>query len=210
MVRRFNFYAGPCAGKSTITSFLHFVLKVMHHDAELIQEYIKEWAYSKRMPFSFDQWYIFGKQSHKEDVVLRSHPGQKPGAEYIVSDSPILLGVCYAKKCNTPGWELHKELSDVFDAEFPCANFFINRPKIYKQEGRYQDEAGAREMDDLIRNTLEEFHKPYQEIDCDNYAGLLRAISGHMGGKGLPEPKFGKIIKLFEEFQKIIQEPSLE
>jgi len=179
-IRRINFYAGPCAGKSTLTSYTHWKLKKKDYDVGLIQEYVKTWAYEGRIPFSFDQWYIFGKQSHEEDRQLRCKPDGKSGEELVVTDSPIFLSVCYAKKNNTPGWQQHVVLSNIFDEKYPSLNFFIKRPKKYKQVGRFQDRACAVEMDRYIKATLEEFGQPYIEIGCSSYKRLINTIEKHL------------------------------
>ena len=60
-------------------------LKAEGFDAELVQEFVKTWAYQQRQLKSFDHVYTFASQLHTEDLYLQS------GVNIIVTDSPMLL-----------------------------------------------------------------------------------------------------------------------
>lgn len=180
MIRRICFYGGPGCGKSTITAQTFAELKMRQYNVELVQEYIKEWTYYDRHPHSFDQVYIFGKQMHKEDIVLRSK------VDLIVTDSPIFLTTCYAKKFQTPGWQHLIGLADEFDKHFPPLHVYLERgDKPYKSVGRYQDEAGAREIDQFVKAQLAESGRQYhscEKLDIDQLVSWLQPTPE-------PEPK---------------------
>lgn len=168
---RICLWAGAGAGKSATASGIHHKLKCRGYNIELVQEYIKKWAYQKRKPKSFDQVYIFGKQLHAEDSLLQE------GVEHIITDSPIMLGVYYAKKSGMKGWEELMALGQAFDAQHPSINIFLNREGIpYKQEGRYETEAQALandlEMKEFVKNNVVDFFE-FKTIDLDGIVGSI-------------------------------------
>ncbi len=187
MIRRINLFAGPCAGKSTQASWLHGLLKKKGYDIEAVQEYVKAWAFIGRNPKSFDQWYIFGKQMHREDIVLRlDEKSGLPGTDFIITDSPITLSVCYGKKYNAPGWKHLQEMSKDFEAQYPSLNIFLNRGPVYKQAGRYQTLEQAIEIDNCIKNTLSEMGIAFYEVSCLDDEGLLNLVLSHLPGVDQP------------------------
>lgn len=177
MIRRVCLFGGPCVGKSTSAAWIFAQLKMRHHKAELVQEYVKTLAYEKRLPESADQIWLLGKQIRREDVMLRN------GVDVIVTDSPVLMSTCYAKRYKSMGWQHLMALSDVFDEHYKPLNIVLDRcGKPYSQDGRYQDEAAAREMDELI---LEEAHKRgCHMIKYDDLDGILNLVVDQLSQKG--------------------------
>ena len=139
-------YGGPGTGKSTIAAGLFYKLKDAGVNAELIQEYVKQWAWEGRTPVNLDQFYFFGKQARKEYTLI----GKLNTA---VTDSPILLSGYYAKLFGS------KEQSSLFDKmviEYirmrkelgvNDLHIFLRRIKPYNPSGRFQSEKEAREID---------------------------------------------------------------
>lgn len=162
--RRVNFYGGPGTGKSTTAPKIFSILKdkFIHENinmhVELVLEYIKNWAHENRKPSSFDQVYIFAQQMHREDILLRNK------VDLILTDSPLLLNYAYGEKENRPG---HKGLLPVvqeFEETFPSLHIFLDRgDRPYVAKGRYQDEAGAKEMDLFILSLLQK-HCPNNHV----------------------------------------------
>jgi len=112
------------------------------------------------------------KQMHKEDIVLRSSHDVR-----IVSESPLFLSTCYAKMYNAPGWEFLYHLSCEFEKSFPSLNLFVDRGSLeYKQLGRFQTHQQAIEVDNFIKNRLDESHIPYKMIKYDDLDGLLETV----------------------------------
>ena len=89
---RINLFGGAGCGKSVTAARIFVELKIKGHDIEYCTEYIKTWAYEKKVPKSFDQHYIFSKQMHAEDVLLSN------GVKHIVTDSPLLMQLCYVER----------------------------------------------------------------------------------------------------------------
>lgn len=185
MYRRICFYGGPGAGKSLEAASAFVSLKKQHRKAELVQEYIKNWAYEKRLPKSFAQVYIFGKQLYAEDLVLSN------GVDLVVTDSPVFLGTCYAKKFQTPGWKQLVELSDIFDQHFPPLHIYLERGnKPYQTAGRYQKYEEALEMDRFVLQQLEETGKTYHRFETLTLEDIIKLLGEHKVSEGaiLPPP----------------------
>jgi len=159
-VRRINIMGGPGTGKSTLTAWIFAELKMRGCNIEHVFEHVKAWAFIGRQPQSFDQIYIFGKQMHHEDIILRSNPNVT-----IISESPILLSTCYAKAYNSIGWKHLVALCQEFDRIYPTINFFIKREDCpYNREARFQDYEAALEMDRTIKEILLENNVTFEEI----------------------------------------------
>lgn len=157
--RRINLFGGPGSGKSStaldVCRNFKRISAINPHiqNVELVQEYVKGWAYERRTPQSFDQIYIFAKQMRREDVLLRFDE-----VDVTVTDSPIFLSYCYGKKYEVPGYEALLPIIDKFEEKYPSLNIFIDRGnKAYVQKGRYQTEAEARELDSFILANLENY-----------------------------------------------------
>lgn len=163
---RFNLFGGPGSGKSTTAAWLFSELKLQLVSVELVTEYVKAWACQKRAIRGFDQVYLFGKQMQYEYRFLSS------GIKNIVTDSPTFLSPVYAKLYmpESPMWKSLIDINYEYDNEQRFTNIFLIRgDKPYVQEGRYQDQEGAKAIDLLIRQMLEEYYPnntiylPYQD-----------------------------------------------
>jgi hypothetical protein len=69
VTRIINLYGGPGTGKSTSAAFLYYLLKNDNVNAELVREYVKDWAWEKRSINTYDQLYLLGKQIRKESLL---------------------------------------------------------------------------------------------------------------------------------------------
>jgi hypothetical protein len=168
---RINLFAGPCSGKSTIAARIFYEFKVKNYSIELVCEYIKKWAYEDRKPKSFDQTYIFGHQLHSEDLVVQS------GVKNLVTDSPIFMQVCYAKRHGYSLWETHLEQAKVFEEKNPSLNIFLDRTGIeYQESGRYEDHSQAIWMDGQIREFMDEHIQDYLTFRTTDVDDILSAV----------------------------------
>jgi hypothetical protein len=166
---RINFYAGPGAGKSVIAAKVFVDLKIKNYNIELCREYIKEWAYQNKVPKSFDQYYVFGKQLHAEDVLLSN------GVEHIVTDSPLLMQLVYMQG----NFDIAPMVSVVkeFDKKYPALNIFLSREGIpYQQNGRWQNLEEAIEVDYKILNLFKHQNIDYQVVKSIDFDALISVI----------------------------------
>ena len=171
MIKRICLYAGPGGGKSTMAARLFAQLKVDGRDVEHVNEYIKPWAYAGRFPKGLDQWLIFAKQLHREECLLRHVP-------LVITDSPVLMNVFYARKYNVPGWQHLVELARLYEEIYPGLHVYLHRNHPYQNEGRYQDEAQANEIGTEIQAFMREFLPATVRVYYDNrpYDELLQFI----------------------------------
>jgi len=156
--RRINLFAGPGAGKSASAANIFSQLKAKHYNIEIICEYVKLWAYQSIPVESFDQVFLLGQQIRQEDVVLRN------GVNTVVTDSPLLMYPCYAKKYGFKGWRHLLGIVEEFEESYPSINIFLIRDKnvSYANEGRFHTLSSAIEMDKAIMETIHESEIPYK------------------------------------------------
>ncbi len=164
--------AGPAAGKSTLAAFIFTSLKAKGLSIELVQEYVKTWTYLDQKPQSFDQLYLFAKQCHKEDVILRS------GVKLVVSDCPLILPCFYAYYNRLPGWNHLYSLDREFEHQYPSINFFIKRSeKGYDKVGRFHTEEQAKDIDRQLEGLLiAKYKQSLFSFEFDEQDKILKKI----------------------------------
>jgi len=170
-IRRICLFSGPGAGKSTLAARIFAEMKMLHYQVEHVTEYIKMWSYQNRFPVSFDQCYVFGHQLHREDDMLKH-------VQLVVTDSPMLLNVGYAKYYNCPFWESLLAITKLFESTFPSLNFFLPRRTDFKAEGRYQGLEESIKIDSYMKNMmvqhLDQSHCHYDISDFDKIMSIIR------------------------------------
>lgn len=170
-----NLYGGPGTGKSTSAALLFAMLKNAGHNSELVQEYVKQWAWEKRVPVNYDQFYFFGKQSRKEYSLFNE-------VDVIVTDSPVSLCGYYASVYGTPEQvTLFTEMTKTFykmasDEGKRYVHVWLNRVKAYNPKGRFQTEAEARAIDaDMKRYLTQVVGLELIEVEGSN-EGVIQLI----------------------------------
>lgn len=174
---RINFYGGPGVGKSTLAALTFGWLRQQDIQAELVQEWIKGWAYIGREMKSFDYVYTFAQQLHTEDRLLQA------GLNIVVTDSPVYLQCMYAlhhkMKAANELWRIAKR----FETAYPSVNFLVERPKTgtYQQAGRYENLNQAGEMDRFIKTCLNDWHVPFAAIRPGSIDPVLAELDKQVG-----------------------------
>lgn len=183
-IRRVCFYAGSGCGKTTSASGLFAELKrdtvanKIDFQLELIQEYVKVWAWEKRKIESFDQNFIFANQQHLEDVPLRN------GVDCIITDSPLLLSAAYARKTHVKSWQALITLAELHEEAYPGLHIFLERgERPYVPKGRYEDKDRAVRMDGFIRGMLDLFigNDRYAVMPYDDFDGICNLVRDKLG-----------------------------
>lgn len=153
-----NFFGAPGSGKSTLSSGLYHLLKKRgEYTCELVTEFAKDLAWEDRKQCLNDQLYISAKQNHRLQRLNEQ-------VEVIVSDSPLLQGLVYAKKDYFPAYfDLVKQ---VFNS-YRNTNFLVKRTKKYCTKGRLQTENESDALHPIIESLLKENGMPYIEISSD-------------------------------------------
>ncbi len=149
-----NLFGGPGIGKSTQASGLFTEMKKHHMSVEYTYEFPKEVAWEGNVSQLRDQFFITANQ-HRNISRLYGK------VEYIIVDSPIVLGCFYEQRYgegypasfySTTG--LSKFLWNLFN-QYENINILLTRnDETYDPNGRLQDLQEAREIDKDIKETL--------------------------------------------------------
>lgn len=179
MTKIINLYGGPCVGKTSSASFIHYLLKSRDINAELVREFVKGRAYDGMEIGPYDQFYFFGKQSHYESKLYNK-------VDWIVTDSPVALCTVYAKKYNSP--EVANGVVEASKAFYKQSssdghehiNVLLERTKKYQQTGRFESEEEARVIDKEVEIALVADGLIYRKSTIDE-TSLRNLISQLLG-----------------------------
>lgn len=177
-IRRINLFGGPGIGKSTTAALLYANIKnnLIHQNSEvkleLIQEYVKEWAWEGIKIRGFDQVYICANQLRREEIPLRS------GVDMIITDSPLILQCIYSNKNNVPGYNELYGIAHAFEKQYPSINIMLDRgSRPYVNHGRYETHDKAIEMDKYIESELKYNVIPYKKIPYNDIDSMVKYIT---------------------------------
>lgn len=170
-----NLAGGPGCGKSILASDLFSALKRRFISCELSSEYIKRKLREEAKKVVQNQIYIFAKQQFQLF-------GMKDNVEVIITDSPIFLSSVYDESnC--------KDLKNLIMKEYKRYHnltYLIERSKDvpYEQEGRYQDQAGAKLVDNKVKKFMDNNkikYKTIQGIDSPSVDLIVKDILKELG-----------------------------
>lgn len=177
-----SLYGGPGAGKSTSAAYMYYLLKAAGENAELVREYVKDWAWEGRKIDTYDQIYFLGKQVRKESMLLGK-------VKWLVTDSPIFMNYYYAQLYCTR--KLAQGVSGAVLAYYDQTleeghkhhHILLQRTNPYNKEGRYQSEEEALEIDDGVERMLRHLKIP-GVVHCKSTEEDLRNIWENVIKKG--------------------------
>lgn len=169
MTQIINLFAGPGAGKSTTAARLFALMKEAGLNVELVTEYAKDLTWDKSWEVLNDQLLVTAEQNHRIERLVGT-------VDWIITDSPILLGLAYLKE-PWPGFG--KLVIDLWQSRYNHA-VILHRTKPYMPIGRREDEESAKVLDD-VTHTLARYYTPSNrlwEIDGshDGTAELLEKL----------------------------------
>ena len=142
-----NVFGGPGSGKSTTAAGVFYHMKCAGVEVELVQEYAKDMVWEGRHNILEDQIYIFAKQQRRI-ARLKNH-----GLQWVVTDSPIPLGLCYTKPEDQSD-AFQDLVMQVFNS-YDNHNFYLSRNVQYNPIGRNQKtEQEAVQVDDKVKHML--------------------------------------------------------
>ena len=149
-----NLVGGPSVGKSTCAAYLYYLFKKNGKRAELVRECVKDWLYDGKSVGSFDQLYFLGEGIRRETVLYNK-------VDYVISDSPVLLNLAYARKycsknvVNSVEMMINAFYKQAQDKGHVHVNAILRRVHKYVSEDRYESESQALEIDkDLFYNRI--------------------------------------------------------
>jgi adenylate kinase family enzyme len=156
-----NLFGPPGTGKSTTAADTFAKFKWHNKSCELIGEYAKQLVWEGRTKILSDnQVYVTAKQNLSVSRLIGK-------VEYILTDSPILLGLVYFDN------KKHLELANLIKrlySDYDNLNILLRRTKPYHKEGRYQTEEESNNLAGSIENLLIENQLDYITIDADEDA----------------------------------------
>ena len=167
-----NLFAGPGAGKTTCAWEIASQLKKREINTEYVPEYAKELVWDENYKALADQEHIFEVQANRINRLIGK-------VDVVVTDSPILFSEIYginnSNNFKQRIWEEHDSHKNF--------NLFINRGLRFEQQGRIHNLTESKEIDNKIKNMLEEnsvyygqyFHKTVPII-IDNIITTLNRI----------------------------------
>ena len=166
-----NLYGGPGTGKSTLAAKVFAHLKDRKISCELVQEFAKELVWEEDWDSLACQAYVTRVQHSRVKRLYGK-------VDYIISDSPISLGLIYGKDLLDAEEEViidrHKEFNNI--------KVFLTRHKDYDPEGRMQTYEEALECDKKILNLMSELY-PDEEVkvfsnEADKSVKFLEDVLG--------------------------------
>jgi len=160
-----NLFGGPGSGKSTTASGIFNRMKLSGCSVELVQEFAKDLVWQKRWSELNNQVYVTAIQYQRQAALIDK-------VDYIVTDSPVLLGQIYTPENYFSHWNpLVKEMFDSFDN----INFVLTRkPNTYDSDGRRENEDSAKDVDIRIVAMLDELSVEYNTIESGNIDAVFR------------------------------------
>lgn len=168
---RICLFGGPGIGKSTLAYRLTAALKEMHMSVAFVDEWIKAWAYEKRIPRGWDQFHVFGQQLYKEAHVLQH------GVNHIVTDSPILMQCAYMKRDNAKYADECLATALKFEEDYPSLNIRLLRGGFgYESQGRYESFDQAVAVDQMIKTVMDDNLRDYLEYRAVDHEALLKDL----------------------------------
>lgn len=173
MTKVINFFAGPGAGKTTLAAKLFGYMKELRYNVEYVPEFAKDLVWDRDFDTLNDQLYVSIVQHHWQYRLLDQ-------VDYIITDSPLLLGIHYMEYGNkkfkySEQWKLcfYELIHDTFRM-YDNINFFVDRKdRKYIHAGRNETEEQSIEIDNDILTLLQEYH--YNTISTfDNVLNQLK------------------------------------
>lgn len=170
-----NLFGAPGVGKSTTAAGLFHKLKTMDYNVELVTEVAKDLVWSKRFHCLENQAKVTIDQYERMRRLINQ-------VDYVVTDSPLLLGIFYQPKNYFKAFEPF--VFELFNS-FINVNIFIKRAKKYNPKGRMQTEKESNIISIQLEDLLKERGYEYKPFNGDkevvssiiNYLQFIKFIT---------------------------------
>jgi len=154
-----NIFGGPGTGKSVTRAKLFAELKIGKYNCEEVIEFAKDLVYDESYKVLENQEWIFANQ-HNRMYRL------KDKVDYIITDAPLFNSIVYSGK-GEENKNFHGYVFSVFN-RYDNLNIYLERETVYQQAGRYQDEKGAKKIDDEVLRLFNYFDVNYVKVGLRN------------------------------------------
>ena len=161
MTKILNIFGGPGCGKSTTAAGLFSLMKLDGYNVELVTEAAKDHVWDESFFVLENQLLITAQQNHRLRRLVDK-------VDYVITDSPLLLGALYATKEFDTGWyrEFIEHLYEMYDN----IEIKLNRVKPYTSVGRLQTEDEAIKIDFIITDMLLSRNNIFKVVDGNESA----------------------------------------
>ena len=166
-----NLFGGPSSGKTTMAAGLFRLLKTMNKKVELVQEFAKDLVWENNLGKLSDQFYVTANQNSKLHN-LKSHD-----LDYVVTDSPILLGIAYRPDDYIKSFD--NFLLDLYNS-YNNFNVLVNRCTKFEEIGRKHNIDESIALDSKIKNILDNNNLMYTSV-TGNDEGLEKVYNSLIG-----------------------------
>lgn len=170
MTKVIALFGGPGVGKSSIATEIFSEMKKKNFSCEYVSEYAKEIVWEGNEALLKNQLHIFAEQFRRQWNLYNK-------VDYIITDSPLLLGSVYFKHYlskSVDNFQLKQSFIDcliktIDESYFQFDNdaFFIRRSVEYNSIGRIQIEKEAYQIDKLILEKLEQYRIPHYNMQIE-------------------------------------------
>lgn len=176
-----NLWGGPGSGKSTLAADVFATFKKQGKNVELVTEYAKSFAWEGKKITSLDQIQIAASQSIAEERLIGK-------VEYVVTDSPSLLGAFYDEFYNGSSvvtqmlLALRARRKDRFVSE---VDLFL-QPRIvgYSSVGRFESADAAESISYSLLRWLCNNHVYAQQLQAPTVEEVSRYLSYELPPSG--------------------------
>mgnify|MGYP006281470021 CR=1 FL=1 len=154
-----NLFGGPGIGKSTVAADLFALMKREGYNVELVNEYAKEVTWEEHFSYLDDEFYVLAHQNRR---LVRL----KDKVDYVVTDSPILLGLAYTPEDYYPHY-FSKFIHEVWNSYDNINIVLERRHETYTQTGRKENYEEAVIKDKMMINLLDENGNSYRTMSVN-------------------------------------------
>ncbi|NJO64448.1 MAG: AAA family ATPase [Richelia sp. RM2_1_2] len=161
-----NLFGGPGCGKTGVGWSVAGELKRLGYKIEFVPEYVKDIVYDDTSDKTMNEGFSSGRLSDQQHIFSEQHRRLKRVSnkvDIVITDGPLFNSIVYSGK-GEDNKHFHSLVMHEFN-KYDNLNYLLKRSTIYKQEGRYQDEAGAIAVDEEVSRCFHYFKLKHKNID---------------------------------------------
>lgn len=154
-----NLFGAPATGKTTASGLVFGHLKKRGKLAYFLQEVATECIIEGRLYELNNQFAMLSKIISKIDAA-------KDKVDYIILDSPILLGIIYNKDKELDPY--FRAVANIYDSRYKNINFLLRQDmKYYRPEGRVHTAEECVVLQKDLESLLTNLKRPYVKTSVD-------------------------------------------